>query len=179
MESYATKPITAEYQGDSAVELYLIRHADALALGERGITNDEERPLSEKGQSQAEVAAKALLQRKIVPEKLYTSPLLRARQTGEIFLRVWSNGELALETCDALAPGGKPRKLSKFLLKSEAERIGLVGHMPHLGEFTAWLLGGKKVQVDFAKSGIALITCGDLPSKGLGVLQWLATPEWY
>jgi len=31
------------------MDLYLIRHADALALGERGNTQDSERPLSEKG----------------------------------------------------------------------------------------------------------------------------------
>ena len=161
------------------MELYLIRHADALALGERGITNDEERPLSEKGETQAEAAAKALQSRGIVLDKLFTSPLARARQTAENLLRIWSKPELILETCDALAPGGKPRKLSKFLLKSGSEKMGLVGHMPHLGEFAGWLLGAKKAQIDFAKSGIALITCGDLPSKGMGELQWLVTPDWY
>ena len=161
------------------MELYLIRHADALALGERGITNDEERPLSEKGETQAEAAAKALQSRGIVLDKLFTSPLARARQTAENLLRIWSKPELILETCDALAPGGKPRKLSKFLLKAGSEKMGLVGHMPHLGEFAGWLLGAKKAQIDFAKSGIALITCGDLPSKGMGELQWLVTPDWY
>jgi phosphohistidine phosphatase len=161
------------------VDLYLIRHADALALGERGITNDEERPLSEKGESQSQAVAKALAQRGIVLDKLYTSPLLRARQTAEIMLRVWAKPELTLETCDELIPGVKPRKLSKFLLKSGGEKIGLVGHMPDLGEFGAWLLGAKKAQLEMAKSGVALITCGDLPAKGMGALQWLVTPEWY
>jgi phosphohistidine phosphatase len=161
------------------VELYLIRHADALALGERGITNDEERPLSEKGEAQAEATAKALQGRGIVLDKLITSPLVRARQTAEIILRVWSKPELILETCDDLALNGKPRKLSKYLMKSGGDRLGLIGHMPHLGEFAGWLLGTKKAQIELAKSGVALITCGDLPSKGNGDLQWLVTPEWY
>jgi phosphohistidine phosphatase len=161
------------------VELFLIRHADALELGERGITNDEERPLSEKGEADAEAAALALQAKGVVLDKLLTSPLLRARQTAEILLRVWSRPELVLDTCDCLAPPGKPRKLSKYLLKTGSEKIGLVGHMPHLGEYAAWLLGNKKVQVDLAKSGVALITCGELPAKGLGTLQWLVTPEWY
>ena len=30
-----------------------------------------------------------------------------------------------------------------------------------------------------AKAGVAFITCGDLPIKGIGALQWLVTPEWY
>ena len=161
------------------MELYLIRHADALALGERGITNDEERPLSEKGECQSEAAAKTLMLRGVALDRLYTSPLLRARQTAEILLRVWAKPELILETCNGLAPGGKPRKLSKYLLKSGGGKIGLVGHMPDLAEFAGWLLGAKDAQIDFAKAGVALITCGDVPSKGLGSLQWLVTPEWY
>jgi phosphohistidine phosphatase len=161
------------------VELYLIRHADALALGERGITNDEDRPLSERGETQAEATAKAMQARGIALDKLIASPLVRARQTAEIMLRVWSKPELILETCDDLALNGKPRKLSKYLMKSGGEKMGLVGHMPQLGEFAGWLLGAKKAQIQLAKSGIALVTCGDLPSKGMGELQWLVTPEWY
>jgi len=161
------------------VELYLIRHADALALGEHGITSDEERPLSEKGESQAEAAAKAFQARGIELDRLCTSPLLRAKQTADILARVWERPELAVELCDLLAPGQKPRKLSKFLLKSESAKIGLVGHMPDLGEYAAWLLGAKGAQIDLAKAGVIFIQCGEVPAKGMGALQWMVTPEWY
>lgn len=161
------------------MELYLIRHAEALALGEGGITTDADRPLTPKGEEQAETAARALISQGVGLDRLYTSPLVRARQTAEILLRVWSKPELIVETCDPLAPGGKLRKLSKFLLKSGGDKIGLVGHMPDLGEFAGWLLGNKNVQIDFAKAGVACILCGELPAKGFGSLQWLVTPEWY
>ena len=161
------------------MELYLIRHAEALALGERGVTNDEERPLSETGEKQADSLAKALQQRGIILDQLCTSPLLRARLTAEILLRVWSKPELILETCDELVPEGKPRKLSKYLLKRGGEKIGLVGHMPHLGNFAGWLLGDKNIQIDLAKAGVIKISCGDAPGKGLGDLRWMVTPEWY
>ena len=161
------------------MELYLIRHAEALALGERGITTDEERPLSEKGEAQSEAAARALAGRGVVLDKLFTSPLLRAKQTAEILLRVWARPELVLETCEALIPSHKPRKLSKLLLKSAGEKIGLVGHMPHLADVTAWLIGGKKAHIEIAKAGVVLVTCGELPIKGMGELQWVVTPEWY
>jgi phosphohistidine phosphatase len=161
------------------VELFLIRHADALALGERGITKDDERPLTEKGEAQAKATAKAMQVHNITLDRLCTSPLVRAKQTAEIILQVWGRPELILETCDELAPNSKPRKLSKYLMKSSGEKLGLVGHMPHLGEFAGWLLGTKKAQIEIAKSGIAMITCGDLPGKGLGELQWLVTPDWY
>jgi phosphohistidine phosphatase len=112
-------------------------------------------------------------------DKLYTSPLLRARQTTEILARVWERPELTVETCNLLAPGGKPRKLSKQILKAGGGKIGLVGHMPDLGDFAAWLLGYKKAQIDLAKAGVVLIQCGEMPGKGMGALQWMVTPEWY
>jgi phosphohistidine phosphatase len=161
------------------MDLYLIRHAEALEIGERGITTDEERPLSEKGEAQAHAAAKALQRHGIALDNLCTSPLLRARQTADILLQDWARPELTLETCDALAPGSKLRKLSKYVLKQGGEKIGLVGHMPQLGSFAAWLLGSKKVQIDIAKAGVVLISCNDAPSKGLGSLQWIVTPNWY
>ncbi len=161
------------------MELYLIRHADALPLGERGVTNDEERPLSEIGATQCEAAAKALQTRGIVLDKLYTSPLLRARQTAELLVRAWGQPELMVETCAPLAPGGKPRRLSKQILKSAGAKIGLVGHQPDLGDYAAWLLGYKKAQIDLPKAGVLLIQCGEMPGKGMGALQWMVTPDWF
>lgn len=161
------------------MEIYLIRHAEAVPLGEQGITSDEERPLTEKGEGQAELAAKAMQAREIGLDRIFTSPLVRARATADVLLRVWSNPELILGTCDQLAPGGKPRKLSKFIAKSGGERIGLVGHMPDLGDYAAWLLGNKRAQIDIAKAGVVLVTCSEFPAKGAGVLQWMVTPEWY
>ena len=161
------------------MDLYLIRHADALALGERGVTEDAERPLSEKGEEQANAAAKALKKHGVELDRLYASPLLRARQTADILVKSWSSGVLAVETCDALEPGSKPRKLSRFLLKQEGEHIGLVGHMPHLAELAAWLIGGKKSQIEIAKSGVLCLHFGDATGKGLAELQWLVTPAWY
>jgi len=161
------------------VELYLIRHAEAVPIGEQGITTDEERPLTKNGNQQSEAAAKALTTQGVSLCRVYTSPLVRARQTAEILVKTWAKPELIMETCDHLAPGGKPRKLSKYVQKLGGERIGLVGHMPDLGDYAAWLLGNKRAQIDLAKAGVLLITCDEMPSKGGGVLQWMVSPEWY
>ncbi len=59
------------------MDLYLIRHADALALGERGITDDAERPLSEQGESQAQTVGKVLHRQGVALDNIVTSPLLR------------------------------------------------------------------------------------------------------
>lgn len=161
------------------MDLYLIRHADALDLGERGVTDDADRPLSAKGEDQALALGRAFQQRGLALDRLYVSPLLRARQTAELLLRELAAPGLTPETCEELTPGTKPRKLSKFLFRHEGTAVGLVGHMPLLAVFAGWLIGDKEVNLEIAKAGVAYLTCGDAPGKGLGSLRWLVGPEWY
>ncbi|HEV3202877.1 MAG TPA: histidine phosphatase family protein, partial [Gemmataceae bacterium] len=65
------------------MNLYLIRHADAVPLGLQGITQDEERPLSDEGQIQARALTHVLALRGIRLDKIVSSPLVRTRQTTE------------------------------------------------------------------------------------------------
>jgi phosphohistidine phosphatase len=161
------------------MDLYLIRHADALALGERGITDDTVRPLSERGENEARQVAKILQKKGMALEKLVSSPLVRARQTAELIVKNWEGQQPEIHVCDELAPAAKPRKLAKFLRKLGGEHLALVGHLPHIAHWACWLIGARKAQIEIAKAGIALITCGDGPRKDMGVLQWLVTPAWY
>ncbi|MCI0683899.1 MAG: phosphohistidine phosphatase SixA [Gemmataceae bacterium] len=160
------------------MELFLIRHADAAPLGERGVTDDADRPLTAKGEAQAASIGKALQRRGIVLDKLIASPLLRAQQTANIMVRHLQPAP-EVTTSEALAPGVKPRKTAKLLRSVDGERIGLVGHMPDVAEWAGWLIGAKKAEIDVAKAGIVCIECGELPNKGMGTLRWLVTPEWY
>src|SRR5437763_15695105 len=123
------------------MDLYLIRHADALALGERGITDDADRPLSEKGEHQAQQVGEALRKRRVALDKLVTSPLVRARQTTDLILEHWDGAPPDVHVCEDLAPDGKPRKLAKFLRKLGGDDVGLVGHLPHIAHWACWLLG--------------------------------------
>ena len=108
---------------------------------------------------------------------LATSPLVRARQTAEGILRQWSLPAPELKVLEELAPGCKRRKLSRSCALN-ADAIGLVGHLPDLANYAAWLLGSRKIDLDLAKTGLAKITCEDGPRKGCGRLVWLITPEW-
>lgn len=156
----------------------MIRHADAAPLGEGGVTQDEARPLTTKGEDQARTLASGLRARGVHLDMILASPLLRARQTAECMLQEWSNPAPELRICEALAPDGKRRKLSRFLRETGVDKVGLVGHQPDLGNYAAWLIGSKKAQLDLAKAGVAYITCPREPGKGEGTLIWLVTPEW-
>src|SRR5262245_7909854 len=138
------------------MDLYLIRHADAVPLGEGGITEDADRPLSEAGDKQARALGKALAQRGIVFDKVATSPYPRARQTAELMLKAWAPAP-EWGTCDDLVPDGKRKAVGRFLRGLKGERVAVVGHMPQLGDMAAWIIGSKKARLDLAKAGVAHI----------------------
>lgn len=161
------------------MDLYLIRHADAVPLGEQGIEEDAERPLTEKGEAQVKTVAAGLQRRGAILNVVVTSPLRRARQTAEGILRQWAVSAPQLVVAEELAPGGQPRKLARLLRSLGAANIAVVGHQPDLNQWAAWLIGSKKAQIEIAKAGVAHITSGDGPRKGAGMLQWLVTPEWF
>jgi phosphohistidine phosphatase len=162
------------------MDLYLIRHADALPLEAAHTDSDADRPLSVTGQEQARALAAGLQRRGVQLNYLITSPLARARQTAEGILRHWPEGGAVpeLRVCEELAPGGKRRKLARFLGGLAGEGVAVVGHQPDLGEFGGWLLGHRKDPLDLAKAGVALVRCEDGPGKGRGYLVWLVTPDW-
>jgi phosphohistidine phosphatase len=160
------------------VDLYLIRHADAAPLGEAGITTDEARPLTHKGEEQAKRLGSGLPTKGVRLGIILTSPLLRARQTAERMLQQWPTPAPDLRVCEELAPGVKRRKLSRRLEELGSDRAALVGHEPDLSRYAAWLIGSKKAQLDLAKAGVAHLICEPGPDKGKGVLAWIVTPEW-
>jgi phosphohistidine phosphatase len=164
--------------GGTNVDLYLIRHADAVSMNEKDVACDADRPLSDEGEEQASHLAAGLQRKGVRVAKVLTSPLLRARQTAEGMLHDWAPPAPQLIVCDELTPGTKPRKLARVLRELTEDSVALVGHQPDLGEWAAWLIGSKKAQIDVAKAGVIYVQSEDPPMKGSGTLIWLVTHEW-
>jgi phosphohistidine phosphatase len=160
------------------MNLYLVRHADAVPVGAEGIHQDEQRPLSATGKEQVELLAAAFRRLHFPPCQVLSSPLVRARQTAEQLLEHWAIPGLVLSECEALLPGGSSRRLAKFLRQLDTPNVVLVGHEPDLGRHTAWLIGSKRARIEFAKGGAAAVVCDHPPRKGEGTLLWLLTPTW-
>jgi phosphohistidine phosphatase len=160
------------------MEIYLIRHADAVALGENNVQSDEDRPLTAVGEQQAKAVAAGLQRKGVAVQLILTSPLLRARQTAEGIHKAWSGSAPEIQICDQLAPGKRPRKLSRLLKDLERGPVAIVGHEPDLSNWTAWLIGSRKAQLALAKAGVAHVTCENGPEKGGGTLVQLLTPDW-
>jgi phosphohistidine phosphatase len=156
------------------MHLYVIRHADAVPLGEQGIQHDEERPLTPKGEAQAAALAQAFDRLGVRLDALLTSPLVRARQTAERL----ASKSLAAKQCPSLAPGRKKSHLLERIRETKGEAVGIVGHNPDLSELVGWFVGDKKAGIELDKSGVACLAFDGKASKGGGVLVWLASPEW-
>jgi phosphohistidine phosphatase len=159
------------------MNLYLLRHAQALNIGEQGSQTDEERPLSDEGRRQAELVADAVKRFGLKFDQVLTSPLRRATETAQELCRRLGLPEAVLASCAQLEPGVSSKKLMKRLRSLEANEVVLVGHAPDLGEHAAWLVGSKRCQLEIAKAGLAAIRCDAPPRKGVGTLTWLLTPE--
>ena len=159
------------------MNILLIRHADALPPGRGDIHDDESRPLSEAGVAQCRPLARALERLGVRPDIVVSSPLLRARQTASGLLQNWEGKPPELRIAEELAPGGKKTKLARMLRGLTGETIALVGHMPDVGLFAAWLIGGKKAHFEFAKAGAAFLVSDTVAAKGGAALAWMLTPE--
>ena len=160
------------------MNLYLLRHAQALAVGEQGIHSDEERPLTSEGLKRVAVLAKALQRLGISFDLVLSSPLRRSLQTAEELLRHLQRPDLVVNSCEQLAPDWSSRKLARQLLTVDSQEVLLVGHEPSLSRHAAWLIGSKDARLEFAKGGMACIRCDSVPQKGAGTLNWLVTPKW-
>lgn len=160
------------------MDLYLIRHAEAVPLPTADVASDEERWLTEFGREQARFLAHVFNKRGIRLDALVTSPLVRARQTTDEFVALLSPPTPPIHVLDEIGYQVRPRRICKFLRELPAHTtVAVVGHQPGLSRFAAWLAGSKKTQLDLDKAGFAHLQCSEF-AKGAGVLTALLTPAW-
>jgi phosphohistidine phosphatase len=155
-------------------ELYLVRHAIAADRGSDW-PDDSKRPLTEEGISRFKEAVKGLRRLDVEIDEIFTSPLVRAKQTADL-LAAGLEGKSPVKTLDALAPGHTAAVVMANLARvAKRRRIALVGHEPDLGELAAHLIGAGRA-LTFKKGGVCRIDLGSLTSKRAASLVWLLPP---
>ena len=155
--------------------LYLVRHAIAAERGEEW-PDDTKRPLTERGISRFKQCVSGLRALDVAIDEIFTSPLVRARQTAEI-LAAGVDGKPPVKLLEALAPGNTAAAaMTQLARAAKRRRIALVGHEPDLGELAAHLLGAGRA-LAFKKGGICRIEVEGLTSRRPGSLVWFVTPK--
>ena len=159
----------------ATLELYLVRHGIAADRGDE-YPDDSKRPLTSEGIASLRKEVKALDALGIAFDHVITSPLVRAKQTADVFVQHLSS-KPSISTSDSLAPAGSAAAVVQEVLKHARKgRIALVGHEPNVGELAARLIGARTPPA-FKKGAICRIDFEVLPPKGTGQLQWFVTPK--
>jgi phosphohistidine phosphatase len=112
------------------MDLILVRHAEA----EDGV-KDFSRKLTSKGKKESEIIAKFLIKRISSKFKVYSSPLVRAKETASFLGK-------DIEILDELEPNSTPESFLRAISKFEDEEtVVCVGHQPLIGAIAGKILG--------------------------------------
>jgi phosphohistidine phosphatase len=128
--------------------LYLIRHGIAIERDPNAsdsIENDELRSLTKTGRKKATQVAEKLVNFGLTFDLIMTSPLVRARQTADIFIDLQLSSRLEVST-DLKPQGNLPSWLVNWNARADIDSmdtIALVGHEPNLSEWAELLIFGK------------------------------------
>jgi len=156
-------------------DLYLVRHAIAAERGDEW-PDDSQRPLTETVINRFNEAVEGLAWLDVDIDEIFTSPLVRAKQTATLLAHGLGN-KTSVKTLDALSPGHAPRQVMNELSRAaKYHRIALVGHEPGLGELAAHLIGSAR-SLPFKKGGVCHVTIQGLTSRRPGELVWFLPPK--
>jgi phosphohistidine phosphatase len=133
------------------VTLLLVHHAEAVAH-----EDDSRRPLSERGQAQAERGASEAAARGARPWVVWHSGKLRARQTAMAFWRACN--ALAEFSASADLQPTDPASRMRDRLRGEHRDLLIAGHFPHLPRLLSLLVNRD---TSFPQHGVVALETTD------------------
>ena len=156
----------------AATELYLLRHAHA-GDPEGWTGDDAARPLSPKGERQAERLGAFLAGMAFRPDTIVSSPKLRARRTAEL---VAAKLGVDVRLDERLAGSFDAATVDSILGDLDGpSRAVLVGHDPDFSELLAWLTRAEGLTMK--KGAFARVDVQGSVASGQGTLRWLVPPD--
>jgi phosphohistidine phosphatase len=155
-----------------SIQLHLLRHAHAGDPG--GFSgSDDERPLSAKGEQQAERLGRFLADVAFAPDAIVSSPKVRAARTAEIVAEALG---VEVKLDDRLGRAFDLVAIEAILFDlDEPVRPVLVGHDPDFSDIVATLCATPNVPM--RKGALARIDASRPLSPGGGTLRWLVPPD--
>ena len=158
------------------MDIYILRHGDANSDTKK-IIDDSKRPLTEAGIKEIENVSKLFTELEIQIARIYSSPLLRAKQSAKIIQKFQKKAEM-LEIAE-LKPEGIPGEACKKIA-SDSSAVLVVGHNPLLVEIINYVTSSDKQQtchISLKTGGLAKIKTTAIEPQLQGHLEWLLTPK--
>jgi phosphohistidine phosphatase len=161
------------------MELYIVRHGDAIDRNDPSVTNDGMRPLTERGHAEVMAMATLLNRLGVKPAVVLTSPLVRARQTAEILSTELGPRDGPTISDELVYGGSLAGVLQDVLAHGRPAQVVLAGHMPSVGHLIGWLTWNDAECIVPMRTGAVCRV--DLPDEspfpGHGDLRWLIPPR--
>ena len=151
------------------MDLILWRHAEARDAREG--ESDLERPLTAKGERQAQRMAEWLNQRLAESTRILVSPALRTQQTARALGRDF-------KTVPAIVSRASPEAVVKAARWPDAnEPVLVVGHQPTLGQVAALLMCGQPQYWTLKKGAAWWLRQRDREGEAQVLLQAVQSPD--
>ena len=132
------------------MRLYFLRHgiAEERSMGHP----DADRALTPEGITKTQQLAERLSDFDVKPQIIYSSPLVRARQTAEIVARLHN---IPLQISELVASGRFDGHAVQDLVDDHDhdDEIMFVGHEPDFSETISYIIGGGNITMKKRRSG--------------------------
>lgn len=152
------------------MELILWRHAEA----EDGVP-DLQRPLTARGEKQAQRVAAWLHAQLPDSARILVSPAVRAQQTAQALA---DEGRRKLRTIDEIAPDAEVRDvLAAADWPTSKTPVVIVGHQPTLGYVASTLLAGEALEWSIKKAGVWWLSARERDGSQQVVLRAVVNPD--
>jgi phosphohistidine phosphatase len=160
------------------MNLFILRHGIAVEHGPASHENDEERPLTSKGERKVRTIADAMKALEISFDLILSSPLVRARETAAIVADALK-AKKRLELTDTLEPQESAQPVIEYLADHGAvDDVLLVGHEPFLSRLISLLISGdSEASVLLKKGGFCKLSIEELKHGQCATLEWLLMPK--
>ena len=157
------------------MDLLLLRHGEAGRSSR--LPGDSKRSLTNEGKQEIMDLSYGLQTLEIKFDHIFSSPLLRAKQTAEIVAKSIKYKD-EIEELDSLRPEGSRLEFYSVLSKLKQDSVILVvGHEPYLSEMISEGISQSGCRINLKKAGLARMRILSTLPKIKGELRWLLTPK--
>jgi phosphohistidine phosphatase len=159
------------------MHLYIVRHGTAIDRQDTACPPDPERYLTKEGIAKTRDAARGLKRLGLGPDRMISSPYVRAMQTAAIFAEVFDFPSDTILTTEALLPEADPLRIFRELEKiKKAGEVFCFGHGPNVDLVVGRAVGSPHPITALKKAGVACLEMERLAPPA-STLLWLATPR--
>ena len=156
---------------ENFMRVIILRHGISEEAHPQG---DYYRRLTPEGRVKLERVA-AFLNKRIRPDLVLTSPLVRAVQTAELFSKALEYRNTIAESRN-LEPGSSPDSIIEEISALDDGEVLLIGHDPQLSSLVERMVSSGNLNFSMKKAAVARIDFDHAVRAGEGELKWAVAP---